>query len=265
MKIRLSIFLAIFIAVSIAYALTPLTQTPSLSVWILWTLYLIFPVGAALISLYTSRIYGFKSANGRALLLIASGTVFWAVGEIMLYISGIVGNMAFPSPIDAIFLLGYPLFGAGIYQSFVTAGINLKTVNKSLLATILSLSFFLTILAGYFIVYPAYNASADLLTNIVNISYGLGDLILVIGSLFIILVANEYKGGKLASFLKIMAVVFFIFLIADISFAIYESRQFYIDLLWTAGYILLSYAMLENYLHISSVHKNIKLKLQQRQ
>ena len=260
-----------FLALSTVYVFSPggTQGAPNLT---LWALYLAFPIGASLVGLYTSRIYGFKSANGRAMLLITGGVVCWAVGETALYISDIVGIRAFPSPIDAIFLLGYPFFGAGIYQSFVTAGINLKTVKKSLLAIVISASLVLTVLVAYFGVYQAYDSNATLLTNIVNISYGLGDLILVIASLFIILVANEYKGGKLASFWKIMAVTFFIFLIADISFAMYASQyldnamhyNIYINILWTAAYLLLAFAMLENYLHITAVQKNIKLRLQQR-
>ena len=274
MKKRIIIALIFFLAISVVYdALLP--GIDGLSSWILWILYLIFPVGATLIGIYTSRIYGFKSANGRALLLITSGLVCWAVAEIITFVLGVffdVSNFDFSPLADAFLILGYPIIFAGIYQGFVAAKINLKLIKKSLLAIVISISIILTILVAYFMLYQAYDSSVDPLTNIASISYGLADLALVIGSLFTILLASEYKGGKLASFWKTMAIGFFVFLIADIAFAMYgdlESQGVkpyaYIDLLWMAAYTILAYGMLENYLHVSAIQKNIKLKLQQRQ
>ena len=272
MKIKITriIFLVIFLAYSAAYVF--LSDTQNL---LIVTLYLIFPVGAALVALYTSRIYGFKSANGRALLFITAGFTCWAIAEIVWYILENYithGGGTVPSLADIFFFLAYPIIAVGIYQSFVTAGINLKTVKKSLLAIVISASVVLTVLVLYFGVYQAYDPSVDMSTNAVNIGYGLVDLVLVVFSLFTILVANEYKGGKLASFWKIMAAGFLLLLIADILSAIYQvpyldevKPYLYIDLLWAGSYILLALAMLENYLHVLAVQKNIKLKLQQRQ
>ena len=269
-RIRSLIFLAILIAYSAVYVFGSESQE-----LLVVTLYLIFPVGTALIGLYASRIYGFKSANGRALLFITAGFTFWAVAEIIWYIlENFItdGGATVPSPADIFFLLAYPLFGVGIYQSFVAAGVNLKTVKKSLLAIVISASLILTALVLYFGVYQAYDPSVDMATNAVNISYGLVDLGLVIFSLLTMLVANEYKGGKLASFWKIMATGFFIYLIADILSAIYQipyldevKPYLYIDLIWVAAYVFLAFGLLENYLHVRAIQKNIKLKLQQRQ
>jgi len=268
MKIRTILFLTFFLAISVLYVLSSKVRGVEIQ-----SLGLIFPVGAALVGLYTSRIFGFKSANGRALLLITAGIACWAIGEILFWVFANIMNIdPFPSLADAFFLLAYPFFGVGIYQSFTTAGVKLKQVNRLLLVTVLSASLVLTVLVAYFGVYLAYDASADPLANVVNVVYGLGDLVLVIFSMLTILVASEYKGGKLASFWKIMASGFILILIADIVFAIYGDQILndikpytYVDLIWTAGYQLLAYGMLENYIHVSAVQKNIKLKLQQRQ
>ena len=267
MKIRSIIFLAIFLAISAVYVLSPKAQAIPVE-----TVYLIAPIGAALIGLYTAGAYGLKSANGRALLFITGGLVCYAIAETIWYISVLVGNSDSPSIADVFYLLAYPFLGAGIYQGFRAAGINLKTVKKSLLAIVISVSIVLTILVLYFSVYQAYDPTEDALTNTVNLSYGLVDLILVIASLLTVLVASEYRGGKLASFWKIMTVCFLLNLIGDISFAIFQPQYLddikpyvYIDLIWTAEYIIIAFAMLENYLHIFAVQKNIKLKLQQRQ
>lgn len=268
MKLRLIIFLIIFLVISATYFLLPESEAVSTG-----ALYLVIPVGATLIGLFTSKIYGFNSANGRALLLINGGLVCWGVAEIITYVLYITGDDTFPSLADAMLLIAYPIFGAGIYRSFITAGIKLKQVNKSLLAVILSASVILTILVAYFGVYLAYDPSADLLSNIVAISYGLGDLVLVIFSLLAILVASEYKGGKLASFWGTIAAGFFLFLVADILFAMHGNQwsedianpyDIFIQLTWIAGYILLTFGMLENYIHVSEVQKKIKLKLSQK-
>jgi hypothetical protein len=195
------------------------------------------------------------------------------IGETITYVLNITKTSFFPSPADYILLLAYLIFAAGIYQGFITANINLKVVKKSLLAIVLSASIILTGLVAYFGVYQVYDPTTDLLSNIVAISYGLGDLVLVIGSLLAILLANEYKGGKLASFWKTMAAGFFAFLIADILFAMHgnqwsediaDAYDIFIQLTWIAGYLFLAYGMLENYLHISAVQNKIKLMIQQR-
>jgi len=265
--IRRYIFLVILLVTSIAYFLSPSDRALPIQ-----TLYQVISIGAALVALYASRIYGFKSANGRAIILIAAGLVVWAIAEIVWYVlQSFMGNNDFPTVTDIFFLLAYPIWGFGIYQGFTTAEVKLVRVRKSLLTLVFSASIILTILVSYFGIYQAYDPNADLLANIVAIFYGLGDLVLIILSLLTILVASEYRGGKLASFWKTMAAGFFVFLVADILFAMYRDQFMadikpyaYIDLMWLSGYLLIAYAMLENYAHVYLVQKQIRLKLQQR-
>ena len=268
MKNRKIVFLAIFLAISAVYVISPKSQVVSIQ-----GPSLIIPILAVLIGVYASKIYGLKSANGRALLLVTGGLACLSVGEIILYLSGnFISSVSLDSSIASVFfLLAYPFFGASIYQGYVTAGIKLKTVNKSLLYVVSLASIILTIFVAYFGVYRAYNPSANLLTNAINIGYGVGDLILVIASLFTILLASEYRGGKLAVFWKSIALGFFVTLMADVLFAVYGDQvlagvkpYLYIDLIWTAGYMFLAFAITENYLYVSAVQKNIKLKLLQR-
>ena len=270
MKARKIIFIAIFIAIATVNILSPKTQSLPI-----YTLYTFFPVAAALIGLYTSKMYRFNNANGRAMLLIVGGLVCWGIAEFIGYISDnfITPPTMDPQISDFFFLLAYPVFGIGVYQGFIAAEIKLKQINESLLAVVLSASLALTAWVAYFGVYQAYDPDVNLLTNVVNIGYGVGDLILVIASTLMILVAKEYGNGKLASFWKTMALGFFIFLIGDILyFTMYwdqysqdQKPYVYINLLWIAAYLLLAYGVLENYLHISEVQNKIRLKLQQRQ
>ena len=269
-RLRPITFLIVFLIVSAVYILSPtiVTNIP------VETLYLVFPVVAALVGVYASGVYGIKSANGRAQLLITAGLVIWAIAETVSYISDdyITSDNLAPQTPDFIFLSAFPILCAGIYQGYTTAGIKLKQVKRSLLIGVSLTSLVLTILVAYFGVYQAYDSSADLLQNVVNIGYGIGDLVLVIASMLTILVANEYGNGKLASFWKTMGAGFFVFLIGDILFyTMYGDLMAqdikpytYIELIWLAGYLLFTYAIIENYMHILSVQINIRIKLQQR-
>jgi uncharacterized membrane protein len=218
-------------------------------------------------------MYRFNSANGRAILFIIAGLVSWGIAETIWYVLAnvLMTPDLFPSWADFFFLLGYPLFVAGIWQGYVTAGVKLRQVKKSVLVMVLSASFVLTALVLYFGVYQAYDPTADFITSAINIGYGLGDLVLVILSVLTILVAREYKGGKLASFWITIAAGFFFTLLADIIFAMYTNQVLndvkpytYVDLFWGAAYLVLLYGILENYIHFSTIQKNIKLKLLQR-
>ena len=266
MSIQRIMFLAVFLAYLILYILSPEVRGAEIQ-----TLGLISSVGAPLIALYASRIYDFKSANGRAIILIVAGLVCWGIGEIVFVVlqNFIMSEELYPSLADPFFLIAYPLIAAGIYQGFVTAEVKIKQVKKSLIAVILLASLILTALVVYFMIYQAYDPTTNPLANIVNICYGLGDLVFVISSVILILVAREYGDGKLALFWKTLAIGFFLILVADIWFAVYNEQVLgdmkpftYVDLVWCAGYELLALAMLENYLHIRSVQRNIKLKIQ---
>jgi hypothetical protein len=234
--------------------------------------YEVFPILAILLSLYILRIYRFNNASGRAQILIASGLIFWGIGCIVEYVwINFLNSGSALTPADAFYLLNTPLFAAGIWQGYITSGIKLKQVNKTLLAGLLSVSIVLTILVLYFGVYLAYDSTADFWVNIVNITYGVTDLVLVILALLTFLVSREYAGGKLASFWITMTIGFFLFLIADILYAMYPDMYeqgiapyAYIDLIWIAAALVLAYGLLDNYLHITAVQKKVKMMLQQR-
>lgn len=267
MKKRALIFSVIFIATAAAYILLPDTSAITTN-----ELYMIFPIAAILLSLYILRIYRLNSAGDRAQILIAAGLICWGIGEIISYtLINFLKIDSYPSLADAFFLLNVPIFGAGIYEGYVMAEVKLKQVNKTLLGVLLSASLILTGLVAYFGVYQAFDPTADVLTNTVGITYGLTDLVLVVLSLLTFLVAREYKGGKLASFWIIITTGFFCFLIADILFAMYPDLYEqgivpykYMDLLWIAASILISFALLENYIHIVELRNKIKLQITQR-
>lgn len=268
MKIRQIAFLIFFILIACLYILKPTIDNPLL------ILYLVAPIGGTIIGLIASKFYGFKNPRGKALLLITGGLACYSVAEIIWTVSIITATeqvQSTTSMADIFFLSAYPFFFAGIYQSYKAAEIKVKKIKKSLLIKVVPLSLALMGLVLYFGVYKTYNPTLDPLTNTLNVSYGLIDLFLVISSLLTILVSNEYKGGKLASFWNIITVGFLFTLVADIASSIYADQYLdgvkpytYIDLIWTAAYLLMAYAILEDYMHGLQVRNKIKLMLTQR-
>ena len=187
------------------------------------------------------------------------------IGEIIWFVyKNILGIDPFPSIADVFFLLGYPLILAGLYLEFKKAQIQLHQIKKSLIALSLSLTLVLSIIVLYFGIYLAYDPSVDLLSNIIAMSYGVVDLILIISSLFALLMVHAYLGGKFSAFWITVILGFLLFLVG-ILFAIYNipytediKPYTYIDLIWTAGYLFLTYGMLDIYSHIRTIHQEMQ-------
>lgn len=261
MKLKFSLFLFIFFLVSSAYVLG--IEKHAI---INQTLFLIFPILATLTGLLALKTYGLNNATGKSLFLITTGLFFWAVGEIVWYIFKNLLNIdPFPSIADGFFILGYPFIVIGLYKEFKKAHPKPTSLHRILPVSYTLIALLLTASVLYFGVYSAYDSTADFLNNMIAISYGIGDLFLIINLLFVLSMIQAYSGGRLAAFWKAITLGFLLFLVADIIFAIYNIEYtenikpyIYIDLLWMAGYLSLAYALLDNCLYIHKVKKRIQ-------
>lgn len=261
MKLKLFLFLLAFILISISYVLG--TERHAV---LNQALLLIFPIFATFSGLLATKIYGLKSITGKSLLSITLGFACLALGEIIwFFYKNILGIDPFPSIADVFFLLGYPLILAGLYLEFKKSQIQLHQIKKSLIVLSLSLTLTLSIIVLYFGIYLAYDPSVGLLANIIAMSYGVVDLILIIISLFALLIVHAYRGGKFSTFWITTILGILLFLAGDILFAIYNipytadiKPYIYIDLIWIAGYLSLAYGMLDNYFHIRTIHREIR-------
>ena len=111
-----------------------------------------------------------------------------------------------------------------------------------------SLSLLFGLVVFYFGIIKAFDASDLLTNNLIAISYGIGDLLLIIFTVLILMVAIGYQKGKLFYPWLVILIGFFLILVADILFAMY--RQEYenldalsrnIDLGWISGFLFLTY------------------------
>ncbi len=213
------------------------------------TAYLLFPLIATWAGFCAVKAYGLKSASGRALLYMTAGFGAWTAGELIWYwFKDFLGIDPFPSIADVFYLLGYPLILVGLLKSFRLAGIKPGLLDKRALVLGIGAILLLGVVVGYFGIYLAYAPEVSLAENLIAMSYGVADLVLIAASLLMLMLASVFKGGRLASFWGLVLFGVVTVLIADILFAIYNepyvndvAPYVYMDLLWVFGDLLFAY------------------------
>ncbi len=223
--------------------------------WWQAAVYVFAPCTAAVAGMFATRQYRLRSAQGQALAVLALGVSGWCVGEVLwTYYDQVAQIDPYPSIADLFYLVGYVLFGVGIFLEIRF----LRSIGKQrfpeqqfvLLGIIAAL---LTCIALYFGVFLAIKPEYSLFENSVVMFYGLADVAIVVFGLMIGLITWEMRGGKLSKpwwwFLIGMTCVF----VADILFAMYtepyEAGQYIyialLDSLWIFSYIAIAYAFVQ--------------------
>lgn len=202
---------------------------------------------------YAASIYGFDNPHGKSLLYISFGLLFWFIGEVTWDVYEFILNIdPYPSVADFAYLMFYPMFFLGLLNEIRISNFNWKKLslfNSTLLAIVV---IFLVIIVSYFGIYLSYNVDVSFIENSVAIFYGIGDLVLVILSLFVFKLASEYMGGRLSYPWICFLIAIFLMLVADILFAKYNIeyeegvwyfREF-LDLFWNSGFLVFAYSLL---------------------
>jgi len=179
---------------------------------------------AALISvgagIYATRVYGLKSYNGKAFLLITIGLFFWFIGELAWLYYQLVLNIDYPFPsiADLFYILAYPLFLAGIIIKMKKSEINSTQKNKNL---VLSLAMIVFVASFYLIAKATFEAGLDFWETFFNFAYNIGDSILLTLSFFIAFLVMQYKEGKLFRPWLIFIVALLAMFLGDALFFLY--------------------------------------------
>jgi hypothetical protein len=127
-------------------------------------------------------------------------------------------------------------------------------------------SVLLTILVSYFGVFLAYSRTEPLFTNVIAISYGVGDLVLIISTIALLILAWEFRGGTLSQIWLSLFFSFLLTLISDILFAIATSaysltgsfNRSLTDCIWILSYLLFSYALFSFGISIQEAKNRLK-------
>lgn len=208
---------------------------------------LVPPLFAAICGTMTVKVYGMSNPHAKALAFLTLGVFFWFLGDFIWFILEYFYNKnPFPSAADYFYLLAYPILLVGLMQEIKNNSIR-WTNGKALLAVLISLLFGLIVF--YFGIVLAYDPDQSLLNNLVALSYGVGDLVLIIFSVAILMVALGYQKGRLFLPWLYILIGFALILVADILFAIFreEYENFTVvrnlDLGWISGFLFISFGV----------------------
>jgi hypothetical protein len=229
------------------------------------SLFLIFPALSAIAAFLVFKKYGLKSESGQAWLWLAFGLLFWFLAEAIWYAyKYLLGIDPFVSLADLSYLLAYPCLLVGFYKEYKLAKLDTKGNKQNPWLGSFAMAF-LALFVLYFGVYKAYEPTLDLVKNFFIVIYGVADLFLVVGCLLMVRVSLAYQGGKFFNFWVLFTRGFFVYLIADILYAIY-NRQYanelqpyiFIDMVWTFSYFIFTIAMVNNYVQLRSLKDRIQ-------
>lgn len=240
-----SLLLGMFILAVISYLISPTSIYSEI-------IYLLASFSALVAAFFALSAYGLKNTRGKGIAFISTGICCWFLGELLWFIlSYIMLIDPYPSVADFFYVIAYPMFFIGILMILWKARIdwNDRRITYFLFAVAI-----ISTMSIYFGGYLAYDPSAGLLENLFGILYNIGDAVLILGSLLILFLAMDLKGGKLfSSWLAFTGGIFLIF-VADILFSIYyapyeENVFLYLqmDHLWIGGYLLVAVCLFRIY------------------
>lgn len=236
------LLILLFAATLAAYLLNPRLE---LSLYLRSFFYLVPPLTAAVLALFAARSYGVPSAHARNFALMAGGLFFWFIGDVLFTGYTIAGVDAFPSMADVFYLLAYPLLAIGLLSE------SRLVQTKSPLRDRVTFYVVALLLAGVVVytgVISAYDPTADLLSNLVAMSYGVADLVLIFVIGRMLLLARALRGGLLSSRWIVLLIGFAGILIGDVLFALFNVEYelsllpyLLLDMFFVGGYCILAY------------------------
>lgn len=224
------------------------------------------PFLATCYGFYAYRTYQHKSAHGRALLYISMAMLLWFMGELAFFwFQFIVDINPYPSIADISFLAGYPLLLAGLLTEIKANKSTFKNTNQFIQLLIAIIMIMLGLAVLYFGVILAYAGSEPLLNNLVAMAYGVGGLILIAPTLFVLKIAVDYRGGKLFTSWGLILIALLLKLYGDVFFAVYRNAYTalewpfnMIDLVWVTSYLLLAYSFFNTAITVKQVQSRLK-------
>lgn len=229
-------------------------------------LFLVPPALAVVVGMRSASVYGLRNAHGNALFLLALGFAAWLVGEaIWFYLRVILNVDPFPSLADIFYLIGYPLLFIGLLIELGQEKISLRDFNPFLWTLMGVSAAVVGFLVLYFGVFLAYDPTVPLLDNLIAMSYGVGDFVLILPTVLILRTTLDYQKGKLYAPWLFLFFGLALTLIADVLYAIfidqYSSSLWpytLIDLFWIAGYLSLANGFFGIRSVISSAHRRLQ-------
>lgn len=215
------------------------------------SVYVLAPITAVIAASFATSQFGAHTLQGKVLYCITLGLLAWCIGEIIwVYFDVFTDVSPYPSLADLYYLVAYIPLAAGLILELRFMEVHWQKLDRPLLFALGLVGLLSGIIVAYTGVYLAYQPDVSWLTNLIGISYGLGDLVLLLLCLLVVALVWEMRGGKLSQPWLIFFVGMTITLIADIIFAQHNVQYdaeigWYkpsLDTLWIIAYILYAYA-----------------------
>lgn len=236
-------------------------------------LYLATPLFAILAGIFAIQTFGLKNKRSITFLLLTAGMTYLFIGEgLFYYYEYILHIDPFPSTADFFYLLAYPCLFLGLLHELKTAKVKWVGHDKPTLFLFSLVALLFAVIIGYFGIYQAYDASESWLYNSVAMSYGIGDLFLILANVLLLILTWEFRGGKLSRVWFMLFISFVCMLIADILFAAYTTQytkqewliKSLLDSLWMFSYLLFGYALFELRFSLHDTYQSIVTKMKER-
>lgn len=256
-------FIGIFLIVSFFYIFVPFE---GLGMFINHAFYHSASFLVAGFGIYAVKQFSIRSKHGQALAFLTAGVSLLVIGDLLYMITeDFLLRQAFPSYIDVVYLLGYPAMLIGLYIEIKSPTLKGVFSPQKKLAFV-GAFFFLAALYVFFVYDPV--SGNTLAENIINTLYSIGDIVLIVFSLSVLAIANQYRQGSFfESWIYIFAGLIIIFF-ADILYALYFNEydlgnNFYknIDLVYLLGYISISYAFYTFSRNVSEAQNKIRAEI----
>ncbi len=228
--------------------------------------YVAAPTFAVFGGVYAIGVQGFRGPTSRPIMFLTLGLLMWAIGEwLWVYYDFILRVSPYPSLADLFYLLAYPAMITGLVEQMFVSRVNWARFNQPTLFLFGVIAAMLLGAGVYFGVYLSFNSTSSLLESMVALAYGLADVILILCSLIVLILAWEFKGGNLMKFYLYSFVAFSLTLMADIGFAAFNSDYILgadwikniLDTLWILQYLYFGVAFGVFGLSIRSVQERL--------
>lgn len=223
------------------------------------TLYLVAPAVSVIAGIYVLRKFGIGSIHGKAILFITIGLGMWLSGEILWYIfESIIHTKVFPSVADIFYLAAYPFFLFGIFNEMKIGKI---IWTKKRLIISLAIMAILSVVTFYHEIYCAYDPEAAFAENVIQITYGVANLVVIICLILLVNLSILFSGGAFSRSWIIFTIGMFLYWVADLlAYAIYweqyEALNWFfrqIDYFWIISFLMMSYALLKQRMVIDGI------------
>lgn len=210
---------------------------------IVWAQSVFVLVGASAVAATVIGTRMHRPANRRAWLAIATGTALWVLGDIVFeWIHVTRGSVPYPSIADALYLVGYPIYGFGL---FLLARHKWRASERGHVANSAIIMVAFGLLTWVFAVQPTLGAEGiSGLGGLVDVAYPAMDIFLL-GPLAHFVGSRQWRA--LSYRLLTCAVLLLVVTDTVNNFAIMpasSSQRSLFDVGWTLSYVLIGVAAL---------------------